>query len=105
MRMMMKVSIPVDTGNAAVANGTLGTTIQSVLAEIKPEAAYFIAEDGVRTGYLFVNMADSSHMVALAEPWFLALNAAVSFTPAMSPQDLAAAVPYMEHAIKTYAKK
>jgi hypothetical protein len=50
MRMIMTVSIPVEAGNAAVLNGSLGPTIQQILAELKPEAAYFAEEDGKRTG-------------------------------------------------------
>jgi hypothetical protein len=46
MRMIMTVSIPVEAGNAAVLNGRLGSTIQQILADLKPEAAYFADDDG-----------------------------------------------------------
>src|SRR5665213_1460860 len=102
MRMMLKVCIPVETGNAAVRDGSLGKKIQSMVAEIKPEAAYFTDFDGKRTGYIFFEMKDSSQIPALAEPWFLAFNAEAEFKPVMSGADLAKAQPGIDRAVKKH---
>jgi hypothetical protein len=104
MRMIMTVSIPVEAGNAAVRNGTLGSTIQRILADLKPEAAYFAEENGQRTGFIFFDMKDSSQLPALAEPWFLAFNARLSVRPAMNAQDLAAGMPGMTRAVENFGK-
>jgi hypothetical protein len=104
MRMMLKVSIPVEAGNAAARSGKLGSTIQGILENLKPEAAYFAEDNGERTGYIFFDMKDSSQLPAIAEPWFLAFNAKLTVRPAMNSQDLAAAGPSMEQAVKAHAK-
>jgi hypothetical protein len=104
MRMMMRVSIPVETGNEAIADGSLGTTIQRILADLKPEAAYFAEDNGERTGYIFFDMQDSSELPAVAEPWFLAFDANLTVRPAMTPEDLAKASPAMQRAVAAYAK-
>lgn len=104
MRVMLKVNIPVDAGNAAVRDGSLAGTIQRIVAELKPEAVYFTEDNGERTGYIFFDMTDSSQLPAIAEPWFLALNARLTVRPAMTPQDLANAAPSFEQAVKAYAK-
>jgi len=102
MRMMMKVTLPVDAGNAAVRNGSLGTTMQKILADLKPEAVYFAEDNGTRTGYIFFHMTDSSELPAVAEPWFLAFNASITVRPAMTVEDLGKAMPAIERAAKTY---
>ncbi len=102
MRMMLKVSIPVEKGNEQARKGTLGKTMQSILAELKPEAAYFVADNGKRTGFIFFNMDDPSQIPGVVEPFFLAFNAAVQIQPAMAPEDLAKAGPSIKKAAEQY---
>ena len=105
MRMLLRVSIPVEAGNAAAKAGTLGSTIEKILADLKPEAAYFFPDDnGQRSGSIVFDMKDSSQIPAIAEPWFLAFNAKISLRPVMNPQDLAAAVPAINKAGQQYGK-
>ena len=105
MRMLLRVSIPIETGNAAAKNGTLGSTVEKLLADLKPEAAYFFVDDnGNRSGSIVFDMKESSDMPAIAEPWFHAFGAKVSFRPVMNPQDLAKAGPAIASAVKQHAK-
>ncbi len=103
MRMLFKVSIPVEAGNAVIKSGTLGSTMGSILEEIKPEAAYFAEDNGVRTGFIFVDVASESDIPRLAEPWFLAFNASVEIHPCMTGEDLEKAGPGIEAAVKKFA--
>jgi hypothetical protein len=103
MRFLLKVNIPVETGNAAAKSGKLGSTIQSILSDLKPEAAYFTDNDGQRTGLLFFDMQDASQIPAIAEPWMLSFNASIEFHPVMIPADLAKAGSAIEAAVKKYA--
>lgn len=90
MRMMMKVSIPVEPFNTAVRDGSAGAKMGRILEELKPEAAYFFAEDGKRTAFLIVDLPDPSRIPALAEPWFLLFNAGIELKPVMTADDLRA---------------
>jgi Domain of unknown function (DUF3303) len=102
MRFLVKVNIPVEAGNGAAKAGKLGTTIQSILADLKPEAVYFTDDNGQRTAFLFLEMQDASLIPAIAEPWFLAFNASIEIHPVMTPDDLAKAGGAIEQAVKKY---
>lgn len=102
MRFLLKVNIPVDAGNAAARAGKLAETIQSILADLKPEAVYFTDNNGQRTGFIFLDMQDASQIPAIAEPWFLAFDADIEIHAVMTPDDLAKARPAIEQAVKKY---
>jgi len=88
MRMLLHAKFPHEPFNTAVRNGTVGKTIERILAEMKAEAVYFTEYDGRRGAIMIVDVAEPSAVPALAEPWFLAFNADVSIHIVMSPQDL-----------------
>jgi hypothetical protein len=102
MRFILKVTFPVETGNALARAGKLGETIGRILEEQKPEAAYFVAQDGERCGIIVLNMDSADQIPAIAEPWFLALNASVEATPAMTPEDLEKAGPSIAAAVQKF---
>jgi len=103
MRFLVKVNLPVDAGNGAAKAGKLGPTIQSILAELTPEAVYFTDGHGQRTVFLVLEMQDASQLPAIAEPWFLAFNASVEIHPVMVPDDLTKAGSAIESAVKQYS--
>lgn len=88
MRMMLKARLDTEKSNEAIRNGTLGKLMQSSMEQVKPEAAYFTADDGHRACYMVFDMEDSSQMPQIAEPFFLELGADVTYTPVMNPEDL-----------------
>ena len=88
MRVLMKAQMPTEAGNAAINNGSLPKVIGQVLESVKAEAAYFTAEDGMRTAMIFFEMEDSSEIPSAAEPLFMGLGARISFMPVMNVDDL-----------------
>ena len=62
--------------------------IQTILEQQRPEAAYFIADGGGRTGILIMDITDPADIPRIAEPWFLALSASIEATPAIIRADL-----------------
>src|ERR1700744_6112432 len=88
MRILMIVTLPTHTFNAAIKDGTVTAKMGKIMDAIKPEAAYFSEINGKRTGFLIVQLDDNSQIPSLAEPWFLTFEADVQFHPTMIPADL-----------------
>ncbi|HLW47853.1 MAG TPA: DUF3303 family protein [bacterium] len=90
MRMLLRVTFPVEAGNKAIQNGALPETMQNMLATLEPEAAYFFPQDGKRGGFIVFDLKDPSDIPSIAEPLFQRLHATVEFTPVMNANDLRA---------------
>lgn len=78
MRFLAKVTIPREEGDAAFEK--LAATIQAAMARLRPEAAYFFEEEGVRQ-CLFVFDLD---IRSLLKPLFPNLDASFDVTQVMN---------------------
>ena len=57
MRMMLRFTAPVERSNQAIKDGSLKKTLESLMAKLKPEAAYFGPLEGKRAAMIFFDMA------------------------------------------------
>jgi hypothetical protein len=77
----------------------------SLLESLKPEAAYLGAGASVeRGGFIVFDLKDTSQIPSIADPFFSAYNAKVTFFPVMNADDLAKAGPGIEKAVKENGK-
>ncbi|HXF81828.1 MAG TPA: DUF3303 family protein [bacterium] len=102
MRFLLKATIPVEAGNDLVRDPKFGERLQGILAQVKPEAAYFLAEHGQRTMYLVVNFDDPAELPAYVEPFWLSLEAEVEVLPVMNQEDFARAATHIQAAAQRY---
>jgi hypothetical protein len=86
--MMLKITLPTEVGNRTIQDGTFPKIMEATVAQLKPEASYFVADKGRRCAMLFFDMQDSSDIPAIAEPLFWGLNAEIELAPVMNADDL-----------------
>ena len=88
MRMLLKVGMPHEPFNTLVRKGKADGILKRILADIKPEAAYFTEIEGKRTAILIIDLPEASRIPSIVEPFFLQFNADCKFHPVMLPDDL-----------------
>jgi Domain of unknown function (DUF3303) len=88
MRTMIRWTVPAAEGNNSIASGAMQKSIESMLRDLKPEAAYFFANQGERSGMMVFDMTDPSQIPQIAEPLFQTFAAKVEFLPVMNAADL-----------------
>ena len=102
MRFMITCRIPVEKGNELVKSGTLGPTVQSIMDDLQPKAAYFIDVEGARGAHIVVDMEEASQIPPLVEPLMLALGAEIEVHPVMVLEDLGKASAELERVAQKY---
>jgi hypothetical protein len=88
MRTLMKVKMDTEAGSRAIADGSLPQLMQETLGALRPEAAYFGPENGVRTAFIVFDMQDPSQLPAVTEPLFSKVKATLEMFPVMNQEDL-----------------
>ncbi len=88
MRILLTFSINPEKGDQLIKEGRIGETMESILEDLQPEAAYFTDVEGTRGGFLVVDMEDASQVPAITEPLLLGVGATVHMQPVMTPEDL-----------------
>ncbi|MFE6050318.1 hypothetical protein ACFQ6N_06170 [Kitasatospora sp. NPDC056446] len=88
MRALLEVTLDTEASNKLIADGTVGPTLEGVMGQLKPEAAYFFARDGRRTMLFVVDVTDEPSVVTACEPFWLQLNADVRLTICMNADEL-----------------
>jgi hypothetical protein len=88
MRTLLRFTVDTSAGNEGIKSGTLPSVIKETMDRINPEAAYFFAENGNRTGYMIFDLKDVSDIPVIAEPLFNTFKARVEFIPVMNAEDM-----------------
>lgn len=88
MRVMLKATLDTEKSSEAIREGKLTELIKSTMDTIKPEAAYFMPDEGQRSCVFVFDMQDSSDLPSLVDPFFLQLGAKVEVSPVMNLDDL-----------------
>jgi len=92
MRMMMKLTMPVEKGNEAITSGAWDQTLDHIIETLKPEAAYFYLDGGRRAAMFIYEAEKAEEMAVINEPIFQALNAAIDQQPVLTAADLGKAL-------------
>jgi hypothetical protein len=88
MRMMMKAKMETAAASKAIQQGRMPPVMQSMMEQLKPEAAYFGPDGGQRTAFIVFQMDDPSQLPSISEPFFSEFGATVEVFPVMDREDL-----------------
>ena len=90
MRTMVKFTIPTQEVNPLVKDGSIGQTMEFLMGNLQPEAAYFGPIDGKRGGFIVINMEEGSDVVTKLEALWLELGATIELFPVATADELRA---------------
>ncbi|TDD27098.1 hypothetical protein E1287_35305 [Actinomadura sp. KC06] len=85
---MLRAHLDVTLANKAITSGKLPEVVESLMARLNPEAAYFGPSRGGRSCTIVFDMQDSSTLPTIAEPLFQELGAKIEIQPVMNADDM-----------------
>ncbi|MGA5821848.1 hypothetical protein ACPC54_28775 [Kitasatospora sp. NPDC094028] len=88
MRALLEIEIDTATSNKLITDGTIGDKFQRIMAELKPEAAYFFTRNGHRAQVIVVDVPDEAALPSVCEPFWVEFNAHVDAHLCMNAEEL-----------------
>jgi hypothetical protein len=88
MRLLMKILIPVKSGNNAIADKSMPRAFNDFIASAEPESSYFFLEEGKRAAIFILEEKRQDHLMAYNEKFFSALGAEIWITPVLNQKEL-----------------
>lgn len=88
MRILFKITIPVEPFSTFARAGLAGQKFGAILESTKPESIYFTGNGSGRGAVVVHDVQDGSHIPALVEPWMLMFNAHIEYSVAITPEEL-----------------
>ncbi|MGW0561622.1 DUF3303 family protein [Streptomyces sp. NPDC003016] len=90
MRTMLVIHMDTEKTSELIENNGMEQFMQSVLERLRPEAAYFGPHEGMRTGFVVIDLEDPSQLPVISEPFFSQLGARIEMFPVMTADDVRA---------------
>jgi hypothetical protein len=88
MRVLMTLVMGDDKTSQAIQEKRMTEIMQTNLTPLHPEAAYFTTIKGHRAGFVVFDLKEPAQMPSVAEPLFQELGAEITFSPAMTVDDV-----------------
>ena len=88
MRGMLKSQLDTESASLAISDGSISAVFEKLFGVCRPEATYFLTEQGRRTIYAIFDLKSLDQIPVLAEPLFQSLGASVDFMPVMNQAEL-----------------
>ena len=102
MRYLVQFTVPTAHGNESIRSGRLQKVFTQLMADLKPEAAYFFPADGQRAGLLVINSDSPMVDLEVGERFWLGLQASVKITPCMTGDDLGKGLAGLPKILQSY---
>ncbi|MFD9726442.1 DUF3303 family protein [Streptomyces sp. NPDC059072] len=96
MRVMLRAHLDTQAANEGIKSGALTQSIAKMMDTLKPEAAYFGPDEGVRSMWVVFDLQDSSQLPKVTEDLFMQFNAEVEVSPVMNGDDLRKGIAAMD---------
>lgn len=92
MRVLFKMKLSGARSTEAIRDGEMRPLMKNFVEQTSPEGIWFVLEHGQRTMLAIFDLKQPGDMPGICEPLFQVFDAEIDVTPALTAEDVAAAL-------------